>query len=403
MASIDTIPLEIFQEILIKTCSDGDRWVYDICVDSKNINLPPQHRLLQVSRKWNTTTDSTSRLWSSIRVDLGAGRGIQRHKAIHFIREAVRRSGGVLLDISIPIYGWYNLAQTFLAEAHRWRTLTLSRGTGPTDLDWLARVQHKAPMLHGLSIDDYMDWRREFEAMRSWLALPSIRRLSLGGFPSPVEQPITNSGINKFKCTPGWLGVLILPSLCKLSFMTPPTLYNLLDFVERSECQLVSLKGISIRAVREPSTTLSFEALLSALPYLQKLSLSVWGSSDALDTAPQRLQQLHNNKVLPHLADLRLVFISTSALPITSALLNLRNLLNFVRGIVEARRCSLKSIKLDLTDDDLWGPQSAYVRPSDVKDCVEYIKLKEAGDVEEVDIDVELANESQLGDFFLRP
>lgn len=128
MSPTDNIPLEILQNIFTESCTIKDEPV-PACIDTYSLvivqavpQLPFQHVPRKVSRQWMQVVDSTPEIWSTIRLFWNYewnGASLPSETIRQFLRDALRRSRHMPLDIYIREEGWEETASVFLPESLR--------------------------------------------------------------------------------------------------------------------------------------------------------------------------------------------------------------------------------------------------------------------------------------------
>ncbi|KIY67676.1 hypothetical protein CYLTODRAFT_422322 [Cylindrobasidium torrendii FP15055 ss-10] len=165
MATIDNLPPEILQEIFLYICIVYQEFRYHLNLHHDRVNTrttPPQHHLLQVSRRWNTIASSSTRLWSSMAVTVNAPAGPPDFRTVvRFLHFALQRAGRTaLLDIDLHMARepqfWRALSPVLLPQSHRWRRFVLGLDAdmdAPLDPEEFATLRGRLPNLEWLELE----------------------------------------------------------------------------------------------------------------------------------------------------------------------------------------------------------------------------------------------------------
>ncbi|KIY63760.1 hypothetical protein CYLTODRAFT_493660 [Cylindrobasidium torrendii FP15055 ss-10] len=341
MAPIDTIPDDVLRTVFELCCATETRYGYGeigyLC--KTGVNIPFQHTILRVSRRWMDVVTHAPNLWTSL--DVGF---LLRPKYVdHFVRSALRWSGDALLDIKVshcrlPEF----LENIFLSQSRRWRTLELE--LSQWSWTWL---QHSGiPFLESLNVTGG-SINEQLALSGAFVGAPALRRLTCPpslvvhvAFPwnQIVELDVHVHEFNAIPRTPEdkrrFFDILAIAPLRTLASNDPPTkLASTLciprspqnihradaslttelipGLVRRSGCTLTHLDILDVNPTHDK--TKAFEALLKAVPQLQELDLFIISNMEDEGSLSQMLQSLYIKDILPELRTIRMKFSSAGA------------------------------------------------------------------------------------------
>ncbi|KIY67689.1 hypothetical protein CYLTODRAFT_443881 [Cylindrobasidium torrendii FP15055 ss-10] len=373
-------------------------------------SIPVQHQLLMVSRLWRDVAISTQSLWTTISLYYMDREVWRQEEMLRFLRPVLGYSGTALLDIHVSSC-WNIVAEYLIPESYRWRMLGINESDGAyADLSCFANLQGKLPLLEVFEFaENTLDPSQRPQAIE-WLSdafsrSSSIRevsccseilevrfpwhqltRLEVKFTPSPIQamddaarfkrllesckslQSLTvdgrpalalhyrNTAVQEFICpNVSWLWFLILPAVRKLKLRgfanTSYTDYFPLciDFIQRSQCLLVSLQ-LPLPLLAWASTTVSsFHSILKLVPHLQLLLLEAhdeYGESPPpcypVDIPPL-CQPLHDPNVLPALVSFTIKLECGKQRSTEDCIEAFRVWVAVVGDVVGARRASMET------------------------------------------------------------